>query len=306
MKITSLWATVALFTSCVPAALAQATPTTASPTTATSATPTCTASLITRLCDYKEPGPEFAVAIESNASCWRYCDAHQPCNFAIFAAGNPYTGTGTCWLYPGEDFDKSAGNTDCGNPYLYVYSKPECAGGSPTSGGGACSATASPSAVASVCGYPPPEDCFYSCIASEGASSCLSSCAKADSCSYAVFNPHNPSNSPYASGTCWVYSNGTFDAGSTTPCSGGAEQFVYNNACPKPKPSLSPSSPFSSGAESSSSPSATASTGTVGVGNAQSNPTGSSSNSAPGILSPSNLWAVGGGMALFTWLQGLC
>jgi hypothetical protein len=218
-----------------PAILAQASHTTVVSAT-TSATPTCTASLITSLCDYPSPGPEFAVAIESRASCWSYCSAHPPCDFVIFSAGNPSTGTGTCWLYPGKTFDASAGSSNCGNPSLSVYNKPVCVGGSPTSG--ACAATASPSAVASVCGYPPPDDCFETCVASTSASSCLSQCAKAESCSYVVFNPRNPSNSPYASGTCWMYRNGTYDAGSVTTCSGKPEQFVYHNVCPKPTPSL--------------------------------------------------------------------
>ncbi|KAF1964503.1 hypothetical protein BU23DRAFT_561854 [Bimuria novae-zelandiae CBS 107.79] len=258
MKITHLSSAVALLHA--PAVFAQATTTSeASTTTTTTAASSCTASLVTTLCDYKDPGPEFAVAIDSRASCWEYCNDHQPCDFVIFAAGNPYTGTGTCWVYPGEKFDESTGeSSSCGNPYLSVYNKPECAEPStPTTG--TCAATASPSTIATICDYPAPDDCFYTCSASEGASSCLSECADAESCSYAVFNPRNPSNSPYASGTCWIYTNGTYDAASAGTCSGKPEQFVYENPCPKPPASSSSPSASPSSSSSSSSPSATAS-----------------------------------------------
>lgn len=197
----------------------------------------CTASLITTLCDYKEPGSAFAVASSGKAHCWEYCNTHQPCNFVVFATGNPYTGTGTCWLYPDETFDKSAGTTGC--DHLSVYDKPTCSVPTPTSG--ACTATASPSAVASVCAYPTPDDnCFYSCSASDGATNCLSQCAESDSCSYVVFNPHNDDNSPFASGSCWMYPNGTYDATKASTCSGAPEQFVYENPCPKQSSSSSP------------------------------------------------------------------
>lgn len=89
--------------------------------------------------------------------------------------------------------------------------------------------------MAEVCGYPAPGDCFDNCYASSGASQCLSLCAKADACEYAVFNPHNPSNSPYGSGTCWVYGEGKFESGKAGTCAGAVEQYVYNNVCPKPK-----------------------------------------------------------------------
>ncbi|KAL1602623.1 hypothetical protein SLS60_006040 [Paraconiothyrium brasiliense] len=262
MKITPFWGSIAL--TFAPTVLAQGLrQATGGPEPTTTVqwypTPTpevsnCTASLITTLSDYKDPGPEFAVASSGKAHCWEYCNAHQPCNFVIFAKGNPYTGTGTCWLYPGENFDESAGTT--GSDHLSVYNKPECAEATQTSG--ACTATASPSAVASVCGYPTPDDdCFYSCAASSGAADCLNQCADADSCSYAVFNPHNPSNSPYASGTCWKYPNGTYDATKASTCSGAPEQFVYDNPCPK---ASSSSSPPASSSSSGSSPSATGST----------------------------------------------
>jgi hypothetical protein len=279
MKTTLFWASIALLRA--PAVLAQSTRTSATSTTNTAAAPSCTASLIASLCSYPEPGPEFAVAIESRASCWDYCNAHPPCSFVIFSAGNPNTGTGTCWLYPGQTFDASKGSSNCGSPSLSVYSQPVCAGGSATTSG-ACAATATPSAVASVCGYPPPGDCFYDCTASEGAPDCLSQCAKADSCSYVVFNPHNPSNSPYASGTCWIYPNGTYSAGSVTTCSGAPQQFVYDNLCPKPSPS-----------SSSLSPSVTARSNGTGTAGATPGSTTSSKNMAPTGLSLTNPLVVG-------------
>jgi len=155
-------------------------------------------------------------------------------------------------LYPGEDFDESQGNSDCGNPVLAVYDQPECDGDgdgdSPTATTSGCKATATPSAVAEVCGYPPPdEDCFNDCYASESATACLAQCAEADSCSYVVFNPNNPSNSPYASGNCWIYADGKYDDELATSCSGDPEQFVYKNLCPKPKPSSTTTSPAGAG-----------------------------------------------------------
>jgi hypothetical protein len=279
MKFAPFCASIALFHA--PTVLAQSTGTLVASTPSTSATPSCTASLIASLCEYPSPGPEFAVASESRASCWVYCNAHQPCDFVIFAAGNPNTGTGTCWVYPGKSFDASAGNSNCGKPGLSVYSKPVCAGGSPTSG--ACAATSSPSAVASVCGYPPPGNCFEGCVASESASSCLSQCAKSASCSYTVFNPRNPSNSPFASGTCWIYTNGTYNAGNVTTCTGAPEQFVYNNACPKPSPSTS----------SSLAPSATPTTnGTEDLSATTGSTTSSKNLAASGLPIPNSL-AVG-------------
>lgn len=287
MKTNAFWASIAL--SHCPAVLAQSTWTSAEPPSTTSVAPSCTASLITTLCDYPSPGPEFAVAEDSRTSCWAYCNSHPLCDFVIFNPGNPHTGTGTCWLYPGQTFDASKGSSDCGNPYLAVYGQPVCDGGSATTTtSGACSATASPSAVASVCGYPEPEDCFNDCIASEGASHCLSQCAKADSCNYVVFNPGNPSNTPYASGTCWMYANGTYDAGSVTPCSDAPQQFVYDNLCPKP-----------SSSSSSHSPSVEArSNGTEPAGAAAGSTT-TSENLAPTGLSVTNPLALG--VAVLLW-----
>ena len=289
MKTTHFWALIAL---CAPAVLAQSTRTTASQTSATSAAPSCTASLITKLCDYPEPGDDFAVA-EDTPGCWAYCNAHPPCNFAIFAAGNPNTGSGTCWLYPAQNFDASAGSKNCGNPYLSVYDKPVCAGtpsATATTSSGACAATAAPSAIASVCSYPtPPGGCFDDCTASSSAVDCLSQCVDAASCSYAIFNPHNGNNSPYGSGTCWIYPSGTYDAGSAKTCSGKPEQFVYKNPCPKgsSSPSLS-SSPSPSSSPSSSS----AGNSTKTEGNTQ-NSTPGSHNVASSSFSLSKSLAVG-------------
>ena len=309
------WVSIALplLVTWAPAVLAEPTATSA---TSTAAAPSCTASLITSLCSYPEPGPDFAVA-EYTTSCWDYCNAHPPCNFVIFRTGNPNTGSGTCWLYPGESFDASKGSSNCANPILSVYSQPVCAGGSATTTAGACAATATPSAVASVCGYRAPADCFDDCIASEGASECLSECAEADSCSYVVFNAENPDNSPYASGNCWIFPNGTFDAGSTTACSGAPKQFVYDNVCPKPSPSSSslPSPSSSSLASSATAPSsgtgtagaapgstssaASGSNGSETAGNTTTSTTSDNKNSAPAGLSLTNPLAIG--VAVLIW-----
>ncbi|KAK7223939.1 hypothetical protein V2G26_011942 [Clonostachys chloroleuca] len=289
MKIThSFWASAAL--SLIPAAFAQSTVTSAASSTTTSA-PSCTASLITKLCDYKDP--VIAAAIESKDACLAYCDSHQPCSFAIFAAGNPYTGTGTCWVYPGESYDASAGtSTGCSNPYLSVYDKPVCAG-TPTSTAGSCAATASPSAVASICGYSPPDTCFSTCVASSGATHCLSACAEADACTYAVFNPHNSKNSPYLSGTCWIYTSGTYDAGNATTCSGAPEQYVYTNPCPKP--SLSSSSASSATASASGSETASG----TGAASATQDSATDKENSAAKVVSLTNSVALG--LAMLLW-----
>ncbi|EHK20437.1 uncharacterized protein TRIVIDRAFT_209620 [Trichoderma virens Gv29-8] len=288
MKIIPFWVPVALIRF-LPV-LAQTTPTPSSPA------PSCKASLVASLCSYPTPGLDFAVASDSRASCWDYCNAHPPCNFVIFAAGNPLTGTGTCWLYPGESFDVSAGSSDCANPYLSVYGQPVCPGsGTPTSGN--CAATATPTAVASVCGYPtPPDNCFSTCTASEGASDCLSQCAKADSCSYIVFNPHNPDNSPYSLGTCWMYPSGSYDAGAATTCSGPPEQFVYNNVCPKPSPSsssASSSAPVPSSAASINSTEAStnriAGTRTAGTGSTASETVGAGTVVAAAALATTTI-----------------
>ncbi|KAL3477439.1 hypothetical protein BJX99DRAFT_125774 [Aspergillus californicus] len=292
MKITLFWASITLSAQWAVAVATESTTSTPS-TTSTTATSSCTASLITSLCDYPEPGPEFAVASDGREFCWEKCNNSPPCDFVIFNEGNPYLGTGTCWLYPGETFDESEGSSDCANPYLDVYDKPKCSGGTPTTTEGACAATATPSAIASVCGYPtPPGDCWEGCAASTGASNCLGLCAEADSCSYAVFNPHNPSNSPYGSGTCWIYPNSTFAAESASECSGDPEQFVYDNVCPKP--STSPSS-TSSSATPSSTNGATATTASDRAGAASENTTSTTvpEDSAPAALSLSTPLAIG-------------
>ncbi|OBT68126.1 hypothetical protein VE03_01445 [Pseudogymnoascus sp. 23342-1-I1] len=288
MKNTApFWASIALWALPV---LAETTPTSPTATTSTAAASSCTASLVAELCDYKEPGPAFAVASSGYTHCWEYCNDHGPCDFVIFAAtGNPYLGTGTCWVYPGETYDPSQGSSEgCNRQYLSVYSKPVCAEG-PTPTGGACAATGSPSAVAKVCGYAPPETCFNTCIASSGAVNCLSACAQAESCAYAVFNPdpRYEANSPYIPGSCWVYTNGTFDAGATTTCAGDPEQYVYNNPCPKPKPS--------SISLKSSATAGSGSTGTAGAapGSTSGAATGSDGTQAGGDTASSDGTAAG-------------
>ncbi|KAJ5769901.1 uncharacterized protein N7511_001952 [Penicillium nucicola] len=273
MKIASFGVSIALL---VPRAIA-ATPTT------TTATPSCTASVITSLCSYPEP-TEFAVAIDSRASCWDYCNAHPPCSFEIFVPGNPTLGDGTCWLYPGQTFDASKGSSNCSDPYLTVYAEPVCAGSSATTTSGACAATRTPSAIASVCGYPAPEDCFDDCIASTGPSNCLSECASADACSYAVFNPADTS-SPYGAGNCWVFPNGTYNAASATTCTGAPKQYVYKNPCPK-----SSSSSSATGRPSATGTAATTSGFTTSAASASST---SSKNSAPTGPSLANPLALG-------------
>ncbi len=224
------------------AVLAQTTSTFAASGTTSSAAPSCTApsSPVSAAIRHQVPNSPSPAMVEPSAGT--IAMPIPPATLSSSPLATPYTGTGTCWLYPGESFDASAGSSDCANPSLSVYSQPVCSGnGAPTTSG-ACAATATPSAVASVCGYPTPGDCFSTCSASGSASDCLSQCVKADSCSYVVFNPHNPSNSPYASGSCWMYPNGTYDAGAATACSGQPEQFVYENLCPKPSPSSSSAS----------------------------------------------------------------
>ncbi len=243
MNTTRFWASVALLFA--PGVVAQS-----SPTTTTSATPSCTASLTTKVCGYKGPGDSFAVA-EDRPGCWNYCNTHPPCNFVIFNPGNPFTGDGTCWLYPGETFDANTVPEHCGGvaPYLEVYSQPVCTGGptptpTPTPTSGACTATATPSAVAPVCGYPAPATCDDDCLAELSVVDCLSSCVKADSCSYVVYNPGEGDVSPYAAGNCWIFPSGSYNASAaSTSCSITARlQFVYNNPCPKASPSPAASS----------------------------------------------------------------
>lgn len=243
MKTPTVFWTVSGLVGAAAAVSAQASSETPSPTTTTaSPAASCTAALVTKLCDYPSPGPEFAVAANTE-SCWQYCNAHGPCNFVIFAAGNPNTGSGTCLLYPGEAFDATKGEdgSSCANPYLSVYGKPTCTGGGggPSAGPGVpsqCSAAvATPSALAEACGYPtPPDGCFSSCTAAGSASECLAQCARAAACSYVVFNPGNPSKSPYSSGSCWMYPEGTYDGSKAGTCSGKPDQYVYNNTCPRP------------------------------------------------------------------------
>ncbi|PYH46491.1 uncharacterized protein BP01DRAFT_355504 [Aspergillus saccharolyticus JOP 1030-1] len=312
MQLAFFGASVALL---VPTALAVATTTTTSTTTSTTAAASCTASLITTLCSYPEPGDDFAVAEDSTASCWDYCHANPPCSFVIFAAGNPTLDSGTCWLYPGETYNASAGSSDCTNPSLSVYSEPVCSSGSATSTAttptaSACAATATPTAIASGCDYPAPGDCFDGCVASTGATNCLSLCAEAEACSYVVFNPHNDDNSPYAAGTCWIYPNGTFDASSLSTCSGDAAQYVYDNVCPKASSSGSSSKASSYVAGimnytenlNITASTATGSNSSATTGSAAGS-TGTTENSASGGFSLPASLAVG--VALLMW-QAIC
>jgi len=283
----------------IPSVIAEPTVTaTTTTTTTTSEEPSCTASLITTLCDY--PEPFIAAASSGKAYCWDYCNENPPCDFVIFAAGNPYTGTGTCWVYPGETFDEAKGTTDgCSNPYLSVYGKPECKDDAPsaTVPGGGCAATASPSAVASVCGYPPPDDCFDSCKASSGAVNCLSLCAESEACSYAVFNPLG-TNSPYAPGNCWIFADGEYDAGKAGTCgSESPKQYVYNNVCPKPS-TVSSSSPSATSGSDGGSATKSDNASATGQGDKVEAKNNNSAASAPVALSLSSLLAVG----LVIWL----
>jgi hypothetical protein len=302
MKITPFWASlIALLR--VPGALAESTGTatiTASTTTTTTASeePSCTASLITTLCDY--PEPFRAVASSGREHCWGYCNENQPCDFVIFLAGNPNTGSGTCWVYPGESYDASKGSTEgCDNPFLSVYDKPVCEGPSTTTPGD-CAATASPSAVASICDYPPPEDCFNDCKASSGASNCLSLCAESDECSYAVFNPRGETNSPYESGTCWIYADGKYDSEEAGTCgSEGPEQYVYSNPCPKPpKPSTTTAAPSSSTSDAAT-PTSSADGDSEETGNADRSEAGDDDSAASVTVALSLTTLLGLGLAMF-------
>ncbi|KAH7392301.1 hypothetical protein DE146DRAFT_662180 [Phaeosphaeria sp. MPI-PUGE-AT-0046c] len=258
----------------------------------------CTASLITTLCEYKAPELGTAVASSGYKHCWEYCNAHQPCDFVIFVKGNPYTGTGTCWLYPGEKFDKSLGKEGC--DYLSVYDKPVCAANPATPTSGGCAATASPSAVATICDYPTPDDnCWSTCAASSGASNCLDLCAKSDQCNYAVFNPRTESLSPYSSGTCWMYPNGTYDASKAGKCAGKPEQYVYENPCPKAGSKAAASGSVSG---SASLPSGTGGPGGAtaeGADKGGATTTEKSKGAAPGALTVSGSLAAG--VAVLMW-----
>ncbi|OBT57317.1 hypothetical protein VE04_01748 [Pseudogymnoascus sp. 24MN13] len=220
---------------------------------AAAAAPSCTASLITSLCDYPSAGPEFSVAISSRASCWEYCNDHPPCNFAIFFAG--YLVHRQWRLLAGWRLRRDA----------------------------------SPSAVASVCGYPtPPDNCQSSCYASSGSAHCLSICAKADSCNYAIFKAMSESKSPYSAGSCWIYTEGKFNPGLATACTGSPDQFVYNNldnVCPKPSPTSS-SLASSATAHSSGTGTASATTGSHGSGGSGGT-TGDTTGSADGAATSS-------------------
>ncbi|KAJ5590160.1 hypothetical protein N7450_004132 [Penicillium hetheringtonii] len=252
MTIIPFWATIALLAPRVLADLTGSTTTSATSTTSTSSAPSCTASIIDTLCDYPEP-EYYAVASDSRAHCWDYCNDHQPCSFVIFNPGNPYLGDGTCWLYPGENFDKSKASSNCSNAYLEVYDKPKCSGGTATTTSGACAATATPSANG------------------------------------------DDSHSPYTPGTCWVYTDGTYDKDSAGTCSGKPEQFVYENLCPKPSTSSASVSP----ALQRSSANGTSSTPTGSSTSAATGSTTTSKNSAPTSLSLANPLPLG--VAMLMW-----
>ncbi|KXJ88534.1 hypothetical protein Micbo1qcDRAFT_166579 [Microdochium bolleyi] len=263
MKATVLLASTALV-------LAEA----VSAATARAAAPSCTAELLGEFCDYpKPPGTGvFNIATDGRAGCWKYCAEHQPCDFSVWVEANAELDKGTCWVYPGQSFDASLGTTEgCGNRYLKVYGKPTCTGlpaptpiGTATAPVLACAATASPSAVAQVCDYPTPkEGCFSLCSAQTSAAGCLSQCAQLDSCAFVVYNPHNPAGSPHSTGSCWMYPEAeTYDPSAGKTCSGPAEQYVYENKCPKP-PRPSSSTPAPAGGAS---PTAGAAAGGSGSG----------------------------------------
>lgn len=204
----------------------------------------CSASLIAELCDYPEPIKGTAVVSSGPEFCWQYCHDNQPCSFVIFEEGNPYTGSGNCLVYHDQEYDPSKATPDgCQHKGLSVYGKPSCEGDkAAATAEGACAATASPSAIAEVCGYPtPPGDCATDgCIAAGGASDCLSFCAKAESCSYAIFNPGNEMHSEFYTGSCWIFPKGDYDSKKAKKCKGPVEQYVYKNTCPKPKPKPKP------------------------------------------------------------------
>ncbi|KAH7028027.1 uncharacterized protein B0I36DRAFT_246458 [Microdochium trichocladiopsis] len=224
------------------------------PSTTTTSASSCTAPLIAELCDY--PPPEnagyFAIAASGPSTCWEHCAKNAPCNFSVFLLNNPYTGTGTCWMYPGQSYNPAAGQADgCTRKSLSVYGQPTCSDPEQPIGGTntappACAATASPSPVAKICDYPPPPDgCFNSCAASASSAACLSQCAQSDSCAFAIFNPGNEPLDPNYSGNCWMYPEGAvFDPKLAGTCKGDKpEQYVYQNTCPKiVKPSPSSSS----------------------------------------------------------------
>ena len=91
-----------------------------------------------------------------------------------------------------------------------------------------------------------------------------------------------------------MYSNGTFDAGSASECSGDPEQFVYENPCPKPSASASSSSsPSSSSATDGSGDTA------VAASAAESSPTGENSASRGFSITGMNILAMA--VAVLVW-----
>ncbi|KAJ6781193.1 hypothetical protein PWT90_05970 [Aphanocladium album] len=281
---------------------------------------TCTANLLATLCDYPSSGSAFNVASGSPEHCWRYCYEHGQCNFAVFVKQNPFADTGgSCSIYPGRVFDKTLGEdgATCSHPLTYVYDAPKCEG-VPTPSDGVPSACAAavgtPSAVAEVCNYPAPsKTCFSECALASGASHCLSMCAKAEKCSYVVFYANNEAQSPFASGNCWMYPEGSYDSAKAGKCDGKPNQFVYKNTCPPPPPksTSTDSSPSatatggggsgggSSGSKSedgSSQGTATKSAGASGTGAASATKT---PNAAPTALAVNGGLAMGAALLLF-------
>ncbi|KAJ1328104.1 hypothetical protein MN608_07440 [Microdochium nivale] len=278
----------------------------------------CTADLLGEFCDYPKPPGDglFAIATDGKAGCWEYCAKNQPCDFTVWVEANAELDRGTCWVYPGQSFDASLGSTaGCANKYLKVYGKPSCTGlPAPTPIGTAtapvleCAATASPSPIAKVCNYPTPKDgCFYSCSASSSSAACLSQCAQAASCAFAVFNPSDPTFSPHSSGSCWMYPEGeSYDPSAAGTCSGVPEQYVYENKCPKPpkpSPTPSPSAGSSSSAGASGGDGAgSAPSGPAQAGAAQASPTPTEpGRAAAGSIHVSLTSLALGGAAVLLW-----
>lgn len=254
---------------------------------------TCSANILAKLCEYKEPTKGTAVASSGPKMCMEYCNSHPPCKFFIFLKGNPYTGTGTCWNYNGEDFDKSLGKEGCDT--LTVYDKPDCGTApEPTkTEEGACAATVSPEPIAQVCEYPPPPngDCYYDCTAQTNATGCLSQCvARGEkNCKYAVFRTE--SGSPWLGGTCWMYREGSYDSTKGKQCS-QAEHFVYKNPCPRAATQPRP------GPDSEGSDSGSASTSTSPGNSTSPNPGGSGGQFAENGTKQSGAPATGGSESL--------
>lgn len=95
-----------------------------------------------------------------------------------------------------------------------------------------------------------------------------------------------------------MYSNGTFDAGSASECSGDPEQFVYENPCPKPSAAASASASSSSSPSSSSATDGSGDTA-VAASAAESSPTGE--NSASRGFSITGMHILAMAVAVLVW-----